>query len=691
MPPSNLQVILYTATVVVFSCFCLVAKGQPVLKALPLDEPPGTEVKPPPPPPELKTGWQTQKEARALTLSIPAPRGQIVDRNGIPFAQSRVVQYLALSFPFLGAKAEDAQILAFAHDAISRANRTLGQKWNVSDERLLQHYKNRRWLPLVFSTTDGLNDEITEAQQERLQPLLKTGAGLVLQAAYLRYYPKGACAPHVIGYTGRTRPLPLGPVDDGQPIFEETDGRSGLEKTFDRELQGRPGSVNVLFNPDGSRLKEETLRRPAPGNNVVTTLDYNLQKITENALAKHLLGGSMVIIEVKTGDILAMASYPLYDLNLFVPGITTANYERLKNEKHEPLVARAFQGAYPPASTFKIIVSQAALESGKINARTTFECGTALQVGDRVFHNWSSEAEGSINVITAMKRSCNTWFFQAGLLMGAKPILDMAQRLGLGEKTGIQLEGESAGFLPSEAWTMQKLGHKMLGGDIANLSIGQGSTLVTPLQAARAMAALADGENMPHVRLVKQVQDVNDHVIQAFPSKAQRQVALNPEARMTVVKGMIAVVHGDRGTGHAAQISQCKIAGKTGTAQWKIKEDRNLAWFTGFLPAEDPVYAFAMVYEGQPGQKVHGGSEAAPIVRQVFDNYFKNAPPDEPVLLAKNNPSTTRKAQPVDDDEDSGEMTRKALPVNGDGAPSEPLVQERSGGFGGFFRNLFRR
>ncbi|CAN5805222.1 penicillin-binding protein 2 [soil metagenome] len=637
---------------------------------------------------DLKAGWQTQKEARALTMSIPAPRGQIVDRNGIPLAQNRVAQYLALNFPFFGNEVTDPQILEYARKRISQANKELGKSWSLPADRLISHYKNRRWLPLVFSITDGLNEEITPEQQVRIKPLLAPGNGLMLQSAYLRLYPKGACAPHIIGYTGKTRPLPLAPIQDGDPLFEEVEGREGLEKSFDSDLQGKPGVINVLFNPDGTKMDEQILRRPIPGNNVVTTLDYNFQKYAENALAKNSISSAMVIMEVKTGDILAMASYPFYDLNLFVPGVSTANFKMLNEDKRLPLFARAFRGEYPPASTFKVIVSLAAMESGKINSKTSFNCSSSLEIGDRVFHNWNKEGEGEMNVIGAIKRSCNTWFYQAGMTLGANPITDMAQRLGVGEATGIPLAAEGRGFVPTNAWMMQKFGHKMQGGDIANLSIGQGRTLVTPLQTVQAMAAIADGVNMPQARLVKQIQDSNDRVLQAFEPVARKRVDLQPEARETVVKGMVAVVNGDGGTGRAASLKECQVAGKTGTAQWKPTEERNLAWFTGFLPANDPVYAYALVYEGQPNETVSGGKVAAPIVHEVFENVFKNAPPDDPILLLAKNEGN--KAIAVTDED---EKTDGASPSPSEGATPapEPPPQGDKKGIGGFFKKLFGR
>ena len=457
--------------------------------------------------------------------------------------------------------------------------------------------------------------------------------------------------------------------------------------------------TTVLFNPDGSKEVEQVMRRPMPGNNVVTSLDFNFQKYVENALAKHTRSGAMVIMDVKTGDVLALGSFPFYDPNLFCPGISTANYERLRMDPRDPLVPRAFQGLYPPASTFKIIVAQAALETGEITARTAYDCGPSLWIGDREFRNWNKDPEGYINVVTAIKRSTNTWFYQAGLQIGALPITDMAQRFGFGEKTGIPLEGEPTGFVPTDAWMMQKFGHRMQGGDIANLSIGQGRTLVTPLQVAQAMCGIADGHVMPQARLVKQVQDPQDRVLQPFPVTVKRRIELQPEARETVVKGMIAVVNGSGGTGRNAQLDSkinIQVAGKTGTAQWKPETsesaERQLAWFTGFLPANDPMYAFAIVYEGAPGETVGGGRIAAPIVSEVFENIYNNAPPDDPLVLLAQSEDAPKAIAITDEDEATEGGSRSESADEGQtlmSRPPPPQQEKRS--VGGFLRKLFGR
>jgi penicillin-binding protein 2 len=580
----------------------------------------------------ISAEWRTQREARTLTLSIPAPRGQIVDRNGEPLAQTRVANYVALVFPFMK-DATDAQIMAFANDKIGKVNQALGKRWSLDAERLVTHYKNRRWVPLIFSVAeDGRNVELSNEEMDKVQPLL--GSGLVIHPAYLRYYPKGDSACHIIGYVSRQRKLPVGPVMDGDPLFEELSGTSGIEKSYDRDLTGSPGMVEMLFSEDGEVLSEKTTRAPVPGRNVVLALDYKIQKYAENALKRGAQnGGAFVVVDVQTGDVLAMASNPGFDLNLFVPSISNPDFQALNMDKKKPLSSRAYYGVYPPASTFKLATVWGALESGQVTAKTSFNCTTSWLVGDRYFHNHNTKSgEGMMNAITAIKRSCNTWMYQAALKVGADPVTNAAVKLGFGVKTGIPIPGESAGLMPTNTMKLEQRGSKIIGGELANISIGQGEVLATPLQVAQAMAAIANGENLLQPRLVLQVQDVHDRVISATEVEVRRKLGMDPEHRDVLVKGMVAVVSGSGGTGHAASIKHAQIAGKTGTGQWKPAQNQNLAWFSGFLPANNPVYAFAALYEGRPNEKVSGGGTAAPMVRQVFNNVFENASPDDPLI-----------------------------------------------------------
>jgi penicillin-binding protein 2 len=620
---------------------------------------------------KISATWKTQTEARTMRLTIPAPRGQIVDRNGVALAHNRVAKYLALNFPFI-ANAKSEQILSYAKEKMGLANQVLGKNWVLSDEKLLEHYQHRRWLPLIFSYKSDLKEEITPEQEKLLEPLFSQG--LLLQPVYQRYYPLHEVGCHMIGYTGKTRPLPTGPIEDGDLLFEDLQGKSGLEFTYEATLRGKSGLINLLFDADGKLMHDEMLVRPVPGANVVTTLDVNLQRYAENALAKHARsGGAMVIMDIRSGEILTMASNPNFDLNLFIPGISPENYKALTESKQQPMYARTFLGTYPPASTFKIVTALGALDSGKIQDNTLFDCCAALEIGNRVFHNHTKNGEGEMNVVNAIKRSCNTWFYQAAMRAGGEPIMSMARNLGFGEKTGILLEGESSGYLPT--------GRKIVGGELANISIGQGQVLATPLQVCQSMAAVADGEYLIQPQLVRQIQAFDDKIIKTFPKNVKRRLSLNREYRDAVVKGMVAVVSGGGGTGHAAAIKQAQIAGKTGTAQWRIGKDQNLAWFTGFLPANNPILAFAVVYEGAPGEDVSGGRKAAPIVKEVFSKFYEKASPEDPLVAAMKDLPV---AIALED-----ETTVESIDVVAQPQETKPELPKKT--LGGFFKKLFKR
>jgi penicillin-binding protein 2 len=559
--------------------------------------------------PLLEGAWRTDTEKRALRLRLPPPRGMITDRHGNPLAQMKVVFQAAINFPLLR-DASDADILAYARRHFARAGRVARTAWDLPDETILNHYRNRRWLPLPF--TPVLSDE----QAAKLRELDKNE--VFLHASYQRFYPQGSVAAHLVGYVGRIGWFPTGPAENGDPAWENVEGRFGLELTMDKHLVGREGQMSVMFDNDGSLMFEELDRKPVAGHTVVTTIDLNMQKRAEGVLSRGAKRGAFVVLDANTGEVLAMASWPTFDPNAFIPGISTEDYARLKEDKAKPMLCRAFQSRYPPASTYKIPVALAALESGTITPDTTLPGPPSLAVGNRVFNNWNKNHEGNINAATAITRSCNTWFYQVALKMGGDPLIDMAARLGFGHATGLPLQGETAGFVPDHAWAKRSMGtERLIGGSLANIAIGQGAVLSSPLQVARAMAAVGNGGTLPGVSLVKQIQDVRHNVVERIRPPAM-PTGISQTSLETLVKGMDDVVNSGSGTARSARIKAAHLAGKTGTGQWKPTISQNVAWFAGFVPAEKPRYAFAILYEGNPGEKVSGGRSAAPMAAEFF-------------------------------------------------------------------------
>ena len=364
----------------------------------------------------------------------------------------------------------------------------------------------------------------------------------------------------------------------------------------------------------------------------------------------------MIFMDPNTGDILAMASKPTFDLNLFIPAISQEQFKVLNDDPNLPLLPRTFRSAYPPGSTFKVFVGVAALESGKITLEQEFSGPAAMQIGNIVMHNWKKTDSGMLNFAGALEQSCDTWFYQVGIKTGARPIVDWALKFGFSSKTGIPLRSESEGSIPTDEYLQKHHLPRLSSGGLANISIGQGDVLVTPLQMAQAMATIANGGTFYQTRLVQQVQSLDTKIVTGYEVRIRDELAMTQENLDELKKAMVAVVSGGRGTAHKAAVENVEVAGKTGTAQWgPKKEERNAAWFAGFAPAGKPKYAFAALYESEPGQKdAHGGSVAAPMIGKVLRESFKGE--------AK--PPKKKRRKKTDDDDD---------------APKKPANDDQSG------------
>jgi penicillin-binding protein 2 len=626
-----------------------------------------------------------RKNARAITLKIPGPRGQIVDREGRPFAQNEVAYQVALQYKQFETADRDF-IVSWGRQRLEALNLVMKNVVTKTDDELYEHYRHRRWLPLLVS------GQISAKEAKAIES--KLSSGLILHPVYRRLYPGGDLAAHVVGYTGSVGKLPTGPINFNDPLWEESEGRAGFELKFEKELAGVPGMKKLLFDENGNKLLEEQVMRPKPGGTIVTTLNLKWQKLAEDVLKKGCKRGAFVVVDVTTGDVLVLASRPSFDLNMFIPGISQKDYDALKDDPSAPLHGRAFQGEYPPASTYKPLVALAALNNGVVTENSTIYCPASITIGNHTFWNHNKKAEGSINVKRAIARSTNPWFYQVGIDVGPSSFLDLSKRLGMGTVTGLPLVGERPGLVPNDQYMMSVHKRRILDGDTANMSIGQGDLLATPLQVAQAMAGIANGGALPELQLIRQVQDTRGWVVQSTIPKRRNWLGVTPEAVEIVRKGMSDVVNAGYGTGRSAGLSYTTLCGKTGTAQWGPKsKNQRLAWFAGFLPEDNPRYAFAVLYEGRPNETVSGGRMAAPMVRNFFEPLKEEiketiAPPKKALLVIEEgeesdiakapeiNPDGTivekekvLKAEPVGDDEDVDDSmidqpAPKALPVS---------------------------
>src|SRR6267154_1676589 len=589
--------------------------------------------------------FETQKMARTYVLDIPAPRGLITDRNGAPLAQNRLSYNLAINFP-TPLDFSDAQALSFVQEKIDKAGKLIGRTLRISDQAILRHYRNRGIMPLEIA------QNLSQSEYEEVKDNLPTG--MIVRPVYMRTYPNGRLAGQIVGYTGKTGRNPDGIVDNHETLWPETEGREGLEQTFNEMLTGKHGEYKLTFDKDGRKTSDKLITSPEPGYNVVTTLDLRLQQLAEKALEAKAKRGAIVIIDPNNGDILALASWPTYDPNLFVPSISAEQLKILQNDPDIPLLPRAYRSSYPPGSTFKIAVGIAALESRAVQPDDRYDCVPAIQIGNVTFHNWKKGNRGALNFVQALTESCDTWFYQVGIRTGAQPIIDWALQLGFGAKCGIPLRGEAEGRVPNDEYMKATHGRRLLNGDIANMSIGQGDIQVTPLQMAQAMGVVANGGTLYQTRLVQQVQTFDNQIVTAYQVRAKRKLNLSSETLDELHTGMIDVVNGAGGTAHQASLDNVEVAGKTGTAQWGPKnKERTAAWFAGFLPADQPRYAFAAVYEGDVGSNVHGGSAAAPMVADVFKEIYKGQMVANREQRRAREQPEVRRVEPVEEDDES--------------------------------------
>ncbi len=556
-----------------------------------------------------------RKNARTMSLTVPGPRGIISDRNGLVMACSEVAYQPAVNFGQLKDESKE-NILRIARKVIAAYEAAGLKVYEKTDAQLLDHYKQRRWLALPVGPTirirelEPVRDKVSGIEYGHLIPL------------YIRNYPHQTSACHILGYTGVKAKLPTGPINHNDPIFERQEGRAGLELKFNKQLTGRPGIWRLMFDESGNKILDELQSKPKPGGTIVTTLNLEWQKAAEQSLRDNTLGrGAFVMIDVHTGEVVVMASAPNFDPNTFIPAISQKDYDALRLDSDTPLVSRAFAGVYPPASTFKTITVAAGLRHGVITEGTYVNCPYSVRIGGHEFKN-HNKFSGSINCVTALVLSNNPFMYQIAATreprIGAARLCEVARRFGYGSTTGLPLP-DKAGNVPTEAWMHRNYGRGFMAGDAANLSIGQGALLATPLQVAHAVAGIANGEYLPKLQLVRQVLDKDGNVVYQFTPAAQSNLQDMSSALAVVRKGMKAVVNG--GTGRRAALSYTTNAGKTGTAQWGPPSlDCRLAWFTGFMPADNPRYAYVALYEGKPHQRISGGHMAAMVVKSFFES-----------------------------------------------------------------------
>jgi len=533
-----------------------------------------------------------------LTL-IPPRRGWIIDRNGRPLANNRTDFRVDL-IPERVKDAEAtvrslAQLLALEPDEVDRIKEELD--------------KSPGFRPVQVA------DKLTYDQYAAVSVRLPDLPGAAPSQGFSRYYPAGAAVGHLLGYVGaasakeyeeRKNPLLITP---GFKI-----GKDGLEKSFDGHLTGKPGAKRVEVTARGRIVRELTTRPDTPGNTIRLTIDAGLQEYAGRRLATQ--SGSIVILDCRNGDVLAMASMPSFDPNSFSDGISHLEWEMLSKDDHVPLRNKTLQGLYPPGSTVKPMVALALLEAG-VHPSETIGCPGAIRVGNTLFHCHKKRGHGAVNMRTAIAQSCDIYFYQMAQRIGMDPIASMARRVGMGQKFPLPFASQSYGTVPDPAWKLKKYGQQWQIYDTVNATIGQGYMLINPLQMSVMAARLATGRQlMPNF-------------LHGADRPEAESVGATEEHLAVIREAMSAVVNGG-GTGGAARmnIPGVLLAGKTGSAQVRritmaeraggVRGNASLpfklrdhALFQGFVPFDNPRYAVGCIIE-------HGGHisrvEDAPMI-----------------------------------------------------------------------------
>ena len=448
--------------------------------------------------------------------------------------------------------------------------------------------------------------------------------GVAIRPEFQRNNPQGAYAAHVLGYVGIASKEQLAQEEyQGLPL-ESIVGQYGVERIYERTLQGRVGRMLIEVDALGHEKRMISVDKPQEGNDVHLTIDFRLQKLAEDLLGEE--AGAIVALDPSTGELLALASRPSFDPNAVSRGLRSDEWNSILQDPRDPLMNRAIQGQYPPGSTFKIIMAMAALETNVIGLTDTLHCGGRFRLGNRTFRDWKKYGHGPIDLHHAIADSCDVYFYRVGHRMGIETIAAYAKQFGLGARTGIDLPAEGAGIVPSPEWKRQARGGPWYPGETISVSIGQGYVTVTPLQMAKVIAMI--GNNgipiQPHV--VRGVREREGEWIKKWTPAQAPSLALQPHQLKAIQSALAAVV--TEGTARRAQSSLARIAGKTGTAQvvslrQKSEEDtpkrfRDHAWFVAYAPFETPRIAVAVLLEHMG----HGGSAAAPLAKELIEAYL---------------------------------------------------------------------
>ncbi len=547
--------------------------------------------------------YKTQAENNRIKLQLITPeRGQILDRFGLPLATNEKNFRLFIDYSTLKQK-----------DFIASVE-MLQTMLPLPEKRYKQLLKTR---VSTASMPELLHEHLSWEQVSMIELNLLSLPGMYVDIGQVRHYPLKDEAAHLLGYVGAVSEDDLSP--DDPPLMRLPDfkiGKNGVEKMLEDELRGTAGIRQLEVNVRGVPVREVSNRESVPGKNIRLTIDRQLQDYIADYVKEE--SASAVVMEVDTGNVLALVSMPAFDPNSFSVGISSDEWDALNKNKKNPLMNKAITGQYPPGSTFKMLVGMAGIESGMFNTASTVHCPGHFMLGDHRFNCWKPEGHGTVNFHDAVVQSCDTYFYTVAQRIGIERYAEVARRFGLGQLYNIGLIGEKAGIIPDPEWKMKRFKQRWTGGDTINCSIGQGFVLSTPLQLATMTARMCSGRQVvPRLYVPDDARPVNFDPI-----------AIKESLLRVNLESMIDVVNSEMGTAYGRRIMEPRFAfgGKTGTSQvrritqrgvdqktipW---EQRHHALFVGFAPVDKPKYACCVVVEHGGG----GSAAAAPVARDIL-------------------------------------------------------------------------
>ncbi|MFC1823348.1 penicillin-binding protein 2 [Thermodesulfobacteriota bacterium] len=562
--------------------------------------------------------YRVQSENNRISLQdIPPFRGMIFDRNGELLVDNR--------------PSYDLYVIPEEIQDRLQLFETLKMLLGFDLEKVLGNMKTRYrkypFKPILVKKNMSRNElAVIETNRFNLP-------GVMIQVKPQRHYIHGTLASHLIGYLGEISESQLNGGSYPDNKAGDLIGKYGVEGKWEKYLKGSRGGEQVEVDAAGRKLKLISRKAPRPGLNLALSIDRNLQSIAEKGLENKK--GAVVAINPKNGEILAMASRPGFDPNLFVGRIDRAEWRKMTTNRDFPLQDRSISGQYPPGSVFKIVVSLAGLEEGVIDPDEEIFCNGRYQFGNRAYGCWKKGGHGRVAFHRGLKESCDVYFYKIGRRLGVDRIAHYAKLCGLGKKTGFHSDIEKGGLIPSTQWKLKRWKVPWQPGETLSTAIGQGFVLVTPLQMARLTAAIFNGGNLFQPKVIQWI-GKNGRRVHRFKPSLSGKLGAKPENLELIKNALIGVVNEPHGTGSRARIRGLAVAGKTGTAQVVSLETekaisggneipvqfRDHAWFVAIAPAESPLLALAILVENGG----HGGSAAAPIAKKMIKAYLMDSP-----------------------------------------------------------------